>query len=179
MKLPKRLERTTIYESDWVNLYTDKVEMPTGQIIEKYHQLSLPFESVVVLPFNDEGQVCMIKSLRYSTQKVEWELPAGRIDKGENIMSTAIREVREETGLRLMSTRWIQSFNPSNGMSDEVINIVTGEIDYSMEQTELDLDEVASIHWKTKKEVEKLITGKKVNDGISMIPLLMWVGGLV
>ena len=37
--LPKRLERNTIYESDYICLYTDKVQLPSGYVIEKYHQL--------------------------------------------------------------------------------------------------------------------------------------------
>ena len=37
--MPERLERTTIYESDYVCLYADRVRMPGGFVIEKYHQI--------------------------------------------------------------------------------------------------------------------------------------------
>ena len=43
VKLPERLERTAIYESDYVCLYTDKVKLPSGDIIEKYHQMGWLF----------------------------------------------------------------------------------------------------------------------------------------
>ena len=38
-QMPERLERTTIYESEHVCLYTDKVRLTSGHIIEKYHHL--------------------------------------------------------------------------------------------------------------------------------------------
>ena len=44
--MPKRLERKVIYESDFVCLYADKVKLPSGYIIEKYHQVHYPKEAV-------------------------------------------------------------------------------------------------------------------------------------
>lgn len=47
--LPKKLQRKVIYKSKWINLYTDKVLMPSGKIIEKYHQLDYQKEAVVLV----------------------------------------------------------------------------------------------------------------------------------
>lgn len=44
---PEKLDRKVIYESDWISLYTDRVRMPDGEIIESYHRLHYPHESVV------------------------------------------------------------------------------------------------------------------------------------
>ena len=99
--LPKRLDRKPIYESQWINLYIDKVLMPSGKIIEKYHQLDYPKDSITVLLFNAKSEICFIKSLRYTTQKIEWELPAGGVEKGEDVLAAAEREVMEETGFKL------------------------------------------------------------------------------
>ena len=49
--MPERLERTTIYESDYVCLYADRVRMPGGFVIEKYHQIHYPKEAVCVVIF--------------------------------------------------------------------------------------------------------------------------------
>ena len=63
IQLPERLERTTIYESDYVCLYADKVKLPSGDIIEKYHQIHYPHDAVVIVIFNDKGEILMIESV--------------------------------------------------------------------------------------------------------------------
>ncbi len=50
--LPERLDRKVIYESDWVSLYSDKVQMPDGRIFNTYHKLHYPHESVCVVIVN-------------------------------------------------------------------------------------------------------------------------------
>ena len=59
-ELPERLDREVIYESDYVCLYADKVKLPNGHIIEKYHQIYYPNESVSIVVFNEENEVLLI-----------------------------------------------------------------------------------------------------------------------
>ena len=77
--MPERLASKTIYESDWISLYEDKVKMPDGSIIDSYHRLHFPHESVCVVICNDKDEILMIQSKRYITGQLEWEIPAGRI----------------------------------------------------------------------------------------------------
>ena len=77
-QMPTRLERTTIYESDYICLYTDKVRMPSGYIIEKYHQLHYPKEAVAVVIFNEKNDILFIHNRRYTVGHLEWEIPAGK-----------------------------------------------------------------------------------------------------
>ena len=81
--MPKRLERKTIYESDYVCLYADKVEMPDGYIIENYHQVHYPKDAVSIVVFNEKDEILIIRSKRYTTMLIEWEVPAGKIEPGE------------------------------------------------------------------------------------------------
>ena len=48
-KMPKRLKRNTIYESEWIALYADRVRMPDGSIIDPYHKLHYPHEFVSIV----------------------------------------------------------------------------------------------------------------------------------
>lgn len=171
--LPKRLSRKSIYKSPWINLYADKVLMPSGKIIEKYHQLDYPKESVVILLLNAKGNICFVKSLRYTTQKVERELPAGYVEKGESILKAAEREVEEETGYKSNKLKLIYSFNPSIGMSNQIIHVVFGKIS-DRPQINLDADEIRDVEWLSEAEVKKLIKQKKIIDGISLISLLLY-----
>lgn len=177
MKIPKRLNRTAIYKSDWINVYTDKVEMPSGKIIEKYHVLDYPNDSVVVLITNTKGEICFVESLRYSTQKVEWELPAGGIDANEEITKAAQREVKEETGFDTTNLQFEYSFNPSNGMSNQTIHIVSGKAE-NQQPSSFDTDEVLAVHWLSIAEVKELIRTKKLTDGISFTAVLYYLTNL-
>lgn len=176
--LPKRLDRKIIYESQWINLYIDKVLMPSGKIIEKYHQLDYPKESITVLLLNAKGEMCFIKSLRYTTQKIEWELPAGGVGKDEDILVAAEREVIEETGLKTKALKLLYSYNPSNGMSNQNVHIILGEVEDN-KQVEFDTDEVKDIHWLSPDEIKELIAKKEIVDGISLMPLLLYFSGIV
>ncbi|MFH1286232.1 MAG: NUDIX hydrolase [Candidatus Magasanikbacteria bacterium] len=172
--LPKRLDRKTIYESQWINLYTDRVLMPSGKIIEKYHFLDYPNDSVVVLLTNDKNEMCFIKALRYTTQNIDWELPAGGIDKNEDILKAAEREVLEETGFKTRALKLRYSFNPSNGMSNQTTHVVIGEVDVS-KQVDFDTDEVNEIHWLSIAKVKELVDNKEISDGISLIAILFYL----
>lgn len=172
--LPKRLDRKTIYESQWINLYTDRVLMPSGKIIEKYHFLDYPNISVVVLLKNKDKKICFLKSLRYTTQKVQWELPAGGIEKNEDILKAAEREVLEETGFKTKALKLLYTFNPSSGMSNQTTHVVGGEITDS-QQADFDTDEVKEIHWLSPNKIKELVKNKEITDGISLIAVLLYL----
>ncbi len=88
-KMPERLSRTTIYESDHVCLYTDRVKLPSGYIIEKYQQIHYPKEAVVVVIFNENDDILFVHNRRYTVGHLEWEIPAGKIEQGESIEAAA------------------------------------------------------------------------------------------
>ncbi len=176
--LPKRLERKVIYKSDWVNLFTDKVLMPSGKIIDKYHQLEYQKETIVVLLLNKDNEICLIKSLRYTTQKIELELPAGSIEKGENILTASKREVSEETGLSAKDLKHCFSFYPSNGISNEIVHIVFGKVT-DVNQSKFDTDEVKEVQWLSLDALVKLIARNEITDGISLIPILLHISGTI
>ena len=117
-QMPERLDREVIYESDYVCLYADKVRLPNGQVIDRYHQIHYPREAVCVVIFNNKDEVLLIRNRRYTVGRMEWEIPAGRIEDGETKEDAARRECLEETGCTLKDLRFLCSQNPANGMSD-------------------------------------------------------------
>ena len=90
--LPERLKRRVIYESDWIDLYADTVRMPDGSIIEPYHVLHYPHNSVSVVIYNNKDEILMLRSKRYTAGGLEWEIPAGRVEKNESPEDAARRE---------------------------------------------------------------------------------------
>ena len=70
-ELPERLDRKVIYESDYVCLYADKVKLSNGYIIEKYHQIHYPQEAISIVVFNENDEVLLIQSKRYTVMRLE------------------------------------------------------------------------------------------------------------
>lgn len=169
-KFPQLIERSVIYESDWISLYSDRVQMPDGYLVPAYHQIHYPYESVSCVIMNDKDEILLIKSKRYVTKRLEWEVPAGRIEQNESAEDAARRECLEETGCTLKNLIFLCSQNPSNGMSDQIINIYAASVDTQLMQ--FDENEVSDKQWVKKNEVIEMLRNNVIHCGVSMVSLL-------
>lgn len=94
------------YQSQYVHVYEDNVELPDGTIIQ-YARVKLP-DFVTILPILQD-KIVMIYNYRYPINEWSLELPAGFINQGEKPKKTAFRELQEETGYtpsKLRSLGW-------------------------------------------------------------------------
>lgn len=165
----KRLSRTTIYESEWVSLHADRVELPSGTVIERYHVVDFPKHSVAALVLDDADRVLLVRIHRYPVGATGWEVPAGGVDPGETAPAAAAREVREETGTETAGHCLAYTYHPSNGVSNQVVHVVrcravsgTGE---------LDTDEVEGAAWFTRAELDELLARGEIRDGLTLVAL--------
>lgn len=168
--LPETLDRTVIYESDWVSLYSDRVKMPDGRILDTYHKLHYPHESVSVVIINEKDEILMIQSRRYVTSRLEWEVPAGRIENNESPEDAARRECFEETGCTLKDLTYLCCHNPSNGMSDLTLHVFGARVD--TETSHIDENEVNVKRWMAKDKVLAMLRANETRCGVSMLALL-------
>lgn len=176
--IPKRLDRTVIYESDWINVYTDRVQYESGMIIEKYHFLDYPKLSNVIILENEKGEICMVQVKRYVTQMVAWELPAGNIEEGEDLIKSGERELLEETGYEAQLKK-VYFYYACNGMSNHALNILYGKIEMPKDQpAHTDKDEVSKVRWFKPEEIKEMIKKEELLDGVSLLPISMFFGGL-
>ena len=91
---PERLARTVIYQSQWVNLFVDKVQFPNGRIIEQHHLLDFEYPAVIVVIEDERQRLLLVRVCRYTTGRTDWELPAGGVEAGETVLDAAF--CREE-----------------------------------------------------------------------------------
>lgn len=167
---PEQLDRKVIYESDWICLYADKVKMPDGQILDTYHKLHYPHESSCVVIINDREEILLIRSKRYITSRLEWEIPAGRMEENESPEEAARRECLEETGCILKNLTYLCCQNPANGMSDLKIHVFGARVE--SEGSEFDKNEVHEKKWIPKNEVLDMLRANEIQCGVSMLALL-------
>lgn len=147
-ELPERLDRKVIYESDYVCLYADQVKLSDGSVIEKYHQIHYPHEAVSVVIFNEKDEVLLIQSKRYTVMRLEWEIPAGRVEEGESKEEAVRRECMEETGCTIRDLKFLCTQNPSNGMSDCICHVFAARVD--TESMDFDENEVEMKKWVSR-----------------------------
>lgn len=167
---PKRLDSHIIYESDWLTLYADRVKLPNGEILPVWHRIHMPHASVAAVLFDHEGRILLIRSKRYSTGRLEWEIPAGRVETGETPEEAVRRECMEETGFTLRSLTFLASQNPDNGLSDLTIHLFAAKV---QEKTRgFDANEVEDMRWVTRKKALSMLRRNEISCGTTMLALL-------
>lgn len=101
----RRRSSTYIIESTHMRIRSDEVELPSGVVIPHYYvRESLGF--VMIFALTPAREVVLVRQYRYGIDQVILELPAGSIDRGEDPLACARRELIEETGYT--AQRWEQ-----------------------------------------------------------------------
>ena len=110
-----------IYEGKVVNLRRDIVCLPNGK--EAVREVVEHPGAVAVVPVLPDGRVMMVRQFRHPVGKVLLEIPAGKLDVGEDPDECALRELEEETGYRAGCLDRSASIYTGPGFTDEVIHI--------------------------------------------------------
>jgi len=170
-----RKDRKEIYKSNWINLYVDKVETETGKLIPEYHVLDYKNKSVCVIVENSEGKLLFIKANRYITNDSQWEIPAGGIEENEDELTAGKREVKEETGYDINDIQKIYTYMPSNGMSNQVIDICLAKLDINQKEQDIfDAEEVQKVQWIDINRINEMIEKNEIIDGPTLIAILLY-----
>jgi ADP-ribose pyrophosphatase len=168
---PERLDRTVIYESEWVNLYVDKVRFPNGHIIERHHLLDFEREAVTVFIEDERGRVLFVRVCRYPTGETNWEIPAGGIEHDENPMDAAQREVREETGYACRDYQQVYSYYPMNGIANKLFHVVRC---MALKQVaDFDTNEISEVRWFERDDIRQMLKENAIKDGLTLMGLLL------
>jgi len=128
-------ESLEIFNGELLHVFQDTAILPDGNTSTR-EWIKHPGACAVV-PVFENGDIMMIQQFRYPLKEVCWEIPAGKIDPGEDIAITAERELLEEAGLRTNDLIYIGKFYPCVGYSNEVIHIYAAR---KLEITEMNTD---------------------------------------
>jgi ADP-ribose pyrophosphatase len=171
---PKRLSRKVVYRSSWIDLYVDKVVYPAGRRVD-HHVVHFETDSVAGVVEDRRGRVLLIRSYRYIHDSIEWELPAGRLEKGETVLRGARREILEESGYETAGHRLIYKFQPVNGLADKTFHVV--HCRPVRDTGVFDRNEVAGMRWFTRPELRAMIRRNRIRDGYALTALLIHLHG--
>lgn len=125
MELRERcVESTTIYKGKIVRLEVDKAELPNGRIATR--EVVRHPGGVAVIPLDADDRVITVRQFRYPFYRVVEELPAGKLDPGEDPLEAARRELSEEVGATAGQMIYLGSLLASPGFCDEELHLYLG-----------------------------------------------------
>jgi ADP-ribose diphosphatase len=111
----------TGYEGKLLTLKEDKVALPDGTTGTREYVLHQG--AAMVIPLFKDGSVLLERQFRYPVRAHFLELPAGKVDPGEDALATARRELLEETGYSADQWRHLTTLHPCVGYSNERVDL--------------------------------------------------------
>ena len=117
----KKLRKINRYEGIIVNLEVDKALLPTGR--EVLREVVEHPGGVCVLPVDENGVAWCVRQFRYPMQRHLLEAPAGKLEKGEDPLECAARELSEETGFAAGRLIPLGAYYTSPGYSTELLRL--------------------------------------------------------
>jgi ADP-ribose pyrophosphatase len=116
-----RLSGELVYDGHFLKVECDQIALPDGSRTAREY-IKHP-GAVVILPLLDDGTVLMERQFRYPLHKVFIEFPAGKIDRGEDPLLAARRELEEETGYTATDWRFVSTIHNAIAYSDEHLDL--------------------------------------------------------
>ena len=157
-----------VYTGKVVTLNIDTVTLPNGATID-LETIRHPGAAAVV-PVKDDGTVVLIRQFRHAAGGVIYEIPAGKLQLGEDPLHCALRELEEEVGYRASSFELLSSIFTAPGFADEVIHVykATG---LTQGRQHLDQDEVLDIIEMPLAEAVNKIEDGTIRDAKTIVGL--------
>lgn len=165
------LRRVTVYDSTWVRVHRDDVQLPDGSVIAGHHVVDYPRPAVGVVPIGADGRILLIEHYRFITDTLGWELPAGRVDDGETAEDAGHRELCEETGYRATRLELLGVYHPTNGSSNHTFYLYTGRGLHNVGEP-TDPNEVQRVAWFDLDEIWAMIAANEIRNGLALTGLL-------
>jgi ADP-ribose pyrophosphatase len=172
MKYWKQLDRKTIYHSDWLSITLDKIELPDGRIIDDFELMHYTHEAVGIVAVNSQDEILLVRAYRYLHDSVDWEIPGGIVEPGENHTDAARREFLEETGYEAEILSPMLSFFPHKATcSQKYWLYLAQELKCPTPVPSIDKDEITECAFHAPSAVMRMIEDGEINDGMSLLAL--------
>ena len=158
----KPLESRDIFQGRILHVTLDTVELEDGSVSKR--EIVRHPGGAAVLPLDDSGQVCLVRQFRYAYGRELLEIPAGKLEPGEDPQAAALRELEEECGLIAGQIRPLGRIYPSVGYVDEVIHLYLAT-DLKISAARPDQGEFVALERMSLEELVEKIMADEIRDG--------------
>lgn len=175
---PGRIESRRVYTGKVISLDVDVVRFPDGSVGE-LEMIRHPGASAIVPFLSDPGgedpQILMIRQYRYAADGYLFEIPAGRLDPGEDPRDCALRELKEETGCSATRVDHLFTMYTTPGFTDEKIHLfmATG---LTAGEAKRESDEFLDLEPMPLSRALELVEAGEIKDAKTALGLLFAAG---
>jgi len=166
----KTIRKKFIYQNPWITVEEHDVINPAGKE-GIYGQVSFKNKALGIIPVDDRGNTWLVGQYRYTLAEYSWEIPMGGGPIGQDILESAKRELKEETGISAARWQNILRIHTSNSVTDEegFVYIAT---DLTFGKTEFEDTEKIKIKKLPLTEAIEMVMEGEITDAISVAGLL-------
>jgi ADP-ribose pyrophosphatase len=163
------LDRKTVYDGRVITVSIDTVELPNG--------LRLPLELVrhpggaAIAAVDSARRICVLRQYRHAAGDYVWELPAGKLERGEPPLLTAQRELAEEANRRADTWRSLGDYLSSPGVFNEVVHLFLAT-DLAPSPGQREAGEVFEPHWWPLDVARERAANGELRDGKTALGIL-------
>ncbi|WP_168119221.1 NUDIX hydrolase [Paenibacillus sp. HB172176] len=159
-----------IFKGKMISLQVDTVALPNGKHATR-EIVKHPGASAVMALLN--GKLLVVEQFRKPLEKCLIEIPAGKLDSGEDPMEAAARELEEETGYRAKKLTLLNSFYTSPGFADEKLYLYfADELEQGVQNP--DEDEELIVKAITMEQAEKYLAEGRIDDAKTVLAVYAW-----
>lgn len=165
----KKLTSECVYDGRIMTVEKDEVELANGR--NSFREVVRHSGGVVVLALKDAETILMVKQFRYPISETVLEVPAGKLEKGENPDDACKRELEEETGYQASKWTPLGYINTSPGFCDEKLYLYKAE-NLTFVGEHPDEGEILSAIEMKISDVKDKIKNGEINDAKTLCAIL-------
>ncbi len=159
----------TLFEGRVIRVTLDKVRLENGRTSTR--EVVHHHGGAGIIALNEKDEIYLVRQYRYALDKELIEIPAGKLESGEDPLKAAQRELSEEAGLHASSWADLGSFIPTCGYCSEVIYLYVAR-NLSPIGQHLDEDEFLSLFTLPLKQAYEMVLSGEITDGKTIAAVL-------
>jgi ADP-ribose pyrophosphatase len=155
------IDSREVFSSEpWIRVYVDRVRLPGGKIVDDYYRIDLP-EYAMIYALGRDGKVLLERIYKHAIGEISFVLPTGCIEKDEQPVETAKRELLEETGYRANKWTYIGSFVvDGNKGSGKGYFFIAEDIEKVDEPQNDEMEEAEIVFWEPELAMEYVLKSR-------------------
>ncbi|SMB98546.1 ADP-ribose pyrophosphatase [Thermanaeromonas toyohensis ToBE] len=166
----KCLKSERIYSGKILNLRRDIVELPNGQ--QASREVVEHSGAIGVVALEGDGRVYLVRQYRYPIGQITLEIPAGKLEEGEDPLDCARRELKEEAGIEAKRWEPLLTFYTTPGFSNEIMHLFLAT-ELSPREAAPDQDEFLQIVALPLEEALEKVRKGEIADAKTILGLLV------